>query len=141
MIEIEMSRDIKEYSPKVLAFFDKKQIVCVSIAFAYTFPILLGWGPFESLEITTRLFIVILAGAPTVACGWIKIYGIPVDQFFIQTILPMYLSPTKRKYKTKDQFPSRDVDPLLRNYKSTRKKSLRDRFEHRKQLKKFEAAY
>ena len=140
MIEIEMSRDIKEYSPKVLAFLDKRQVICVSIAIAYTFPIIMGWGFLADIEITTRLLIAMIAAAPAIVCGWVKVYGIPVDKFFFQTILPMYLSPMKRKYVTKDDFPSKKADPLLRNYKTTKKKSWRGKFEHRKQLKKYEAA-
>lgn len=141
MIEIEMSRDIKEYSPKVLAFLDKRQIICVSIAFAYTFPILLGRGPFANIQIVNRLLIVILAAAPVVACGWIKLYGIPIDKFLFDVIMPMYLTPTKRKYITKNELGEYKPDPLLRNYKSKVKRSWGQKFERRKQLKKYEAAY
>lgn len=141
MIEIEMSRDVKEYSPKVLAFLDKRQIVCVSIALIYTFPILLGSGPFADIEIVNRLLIVILAAAPVVACGWVKFYGIPVDKFLFNVILPMYLTSTKRKYVTKNELDDFKPDPLLRNYKSKVKRSWGQKFERRKQLKKYEAAH
>lgn len=115
MIEMEMSRDITEFSPKIISIFDRRQLICVGIAALYGIPIFSMLNKYE-VDLTTNISICVFLMAPAIACGWVKMYGVPLEQFILKSIIPMYASPNKRTYKSKDIVDDVDPpDPLLRN--------------------------
>ena len=101
MIEIEMSKDIRDYEPRVVGMFTVRQIVCLCISAAYAIPIfmLLGW---LGLGMTTQATVAILMAAPGIACGYVKMHGMPLEKFFVSCVLRQLLFPAKRKYVTEN---------------------------------------
>lgn len=136
MIEMEMSRDIQDFSPKVISFLNKRQVVCLLIGGAYSIP---AFFAMDGLEITLKVTIMTILMTPAIACGWIKMYGMPLEKFFKKCIFPMFLSPRKRKYITKDTFgfedPEKEKERLV-TFKEIPQKKLK-----RKERKKREASY
>lgn len=122
MIEIEMSKDIHDYEPRVVGMFTVRQIVCLCISAAYAVPLfmILGWF---GLSMTTRATIAILLAAPGIACGYVKLYGMPLEKFFVSCVLPQLLFPTKRKYVTENtlDYLTRDDKKEAPKKKLTRK--------------------
>lgn len=119
MIEIEMSKDIQDYEPKVVSVFSKRQIICLGIAAAYAVPLFFAMS---GLEITTRATIAVLAAAPAIACGYVKLYGLPLEQFFIRCILKQMLVPMKRKYKTVNEYDYLLDEPETKEKKEPNRK-------------------
>lgn len=136
MIEMEMSRDIKEYSPKIVGFLDKRQVVCVLVASTYGIPLFLM---LKGLSITLKVTIVAVAMFPVLACGWAKAYGLPLEKFFFKCIMPMLMSPRKRLYKTNNIYGLEDKEiekERLIMYRDIKPKKLK-----RKERKKKEELY
>ena len=78
MIQIEMSKDINDFSPKIISIFDKRQLVCVGLASAYGLPIVVN---LTSVDIYTRLTIAIVLMFPVLMCGWVRLYGMYLEKF------------------------------------------------------------
>ena len=121
MIEIEMSRDIKDYSPKFIGPFDKRQVVVLLIATAVGVPLFILLG---SLPLTIKFVFTIIFILPIIMTGWIKIFGIPLEVFVWRYVIPNTLAPKKRVYMTENEYDvlfagngkSRyKADPLLRS--------------------------
>ena len=53
-VEVEMSKDIHDYEPKIIGFMTMRQLVCVAIGLAYAVPLAV-FLPISDL--TTRLII------------------------------------------------------------------------------------
>ena len=100
MIEVEMSRDIRDFEPKVISTFTARQLMCLGIGAAYSLPIALVL-PFD---IIVKIVIAIVLMAPAVACGWVKLYGMYFDVFFMKVLLPNWTKPAIRKYATENTY-------------------------------------
>ena len=105
MLEIEMSRDIKDFQPKIIGPFTLRQIACVGISFAYGIPM------YKLLpgDIVTKMMIVLFAMLPVLICGWLKVYDEPFEKFLKIIILNKFVKPVNRKYKVKNEFVQSDV--------------------------------
>lgn len=101
MIEIEMSRDIREFSPKVLGPFDKRQLIVILIAIVVGTPVVLLLG---SLPLQFKLIVAVIITIPIILCGWVKVFGMPLEVFFLKFVLPNILSPRTKKYMTENNF-------------------------------------
>ena len=77
MIQKKMSGDITKMESKILFGFTPRQVVYSVIAFAVAMLInkIFGFINFE-----TRGFIIMLTATPFLACGWIKIQGLPFEK-------------------------------------------------------------
>lgn len=96
MIEIEMSKNIKEFEPKLMGPLTTRQLICVAIGVAIGVPIAL----LVPLSPMFKVIIGILCASPALLCGWLKIFDIPLEKFFIDDILGLLRNPQKRRYKT-----------------------------------------
>lgn len=105
MLEIEMSRDIKDFQPKVAGPFTIRQIVCMSISLSYGLPLFF----MLSGDIVTRLMITLFAMAPVLLCGWLKVYDEPFERFIKIIIYNKFVKPVNRKYKIKNEFTENEV--------------------------------
>lgn len=122
MLEIKMSRDIREFSPKVLGPFDKRQIVVLAAAIFTGVPIFLLLG---SLPLQFKLIVSLIVVLPILLCGWVKMFGMPLEVFVFKFILPTIFNPRKKIYITENYYeklfteeghPSPyKAEPLLRN--------------------------
>lgn len=106
MIQVEMSKDIREFSPKVISVFDKRQLICLGIAALYGVPV---FAATSFLAIDARAILVVLITAPVVLCGWIRVYGMPFEVFLGHMVISMALTPRKRKYKTENTLDGMDA--------------------------------
>ncbi len=77
MIQKKMSGDITKMESKVFFGFTPRQVVCSVIAFAVA---LLINKIFGFIEFRDRGFIIMLAAAPFLACGWVKLQGLPFEK-------------------------------------------------------------
>ena len=99
MIEIELSKDIKEQDVKILGPFTARQAVCLLIAGSYGVPMMfLLPGTF-----LLRSVIAIVAMMPVILCGWCKVYGIPLEKFAVK-VLKSFRGTKERKYVTENRF-------------------------------------
>lgn len=126
-----MSRDIREFSPKVLGPFDKKQLIVLTISIFTGVPLFLLMG---SLPLQFKLLVSIIVVLPILLCGWVKMFGMPLEVFVFKFIIPTIFNPRKKIYITENYYeklfteqgqPSPyKAQPLLRNIekkKMTRK--------------------
>ena len=93
MIEVEMSKDLKDLSPKILGPFDKRQLICVGIGLAYALP-LFFLLPIDNFM--TKIIISIIAMAPPLACGWCNLYGLPLEKFVMHIMRTKFKAPPVR---------------------------------------------
>lgn len=122
MLEIKMSRDIREFSPKVLGPFDKRQIVVLAAAIFTGVPIFLLLG---SLPLQFKLIVSLIVVLPILLCGWVKMFGMPLEVFVFKFILPTIFNPRKKIYITENYYEKLFIEegqpspykaePLLRN--------------------------
>ena len=77
MIQKKMSGDITKMESKVFFGFTPRQVVCSALAFAVA---LLINKIFGFIEFRDRGFIIMLATAPFLACGWVKLQGLPFEK-------------------------------------------------------------
>lgn len=138
MIQIEMSKDINDFSPKIISVFDGRQLKCIGIALSYGVPFALYM---DSIEITTRWTIAIVLMAPVFMCGWVKLYGMPLERFVWHIIRTRILAPPKRYYATKnsfDYFAPPDPLPPKPATAPPVKRKWRDRKKYREDMKKYD---
>lgn len=116
MIDAEMTRDIREYEPKLFNLITVRQLVLLVIGFAIAIPLVL-FLPIK--DITYRIIIGTVAMSPMIACGWVTVYGMKLERFILQIIKTAFLMPKTRKYK-----PEGTVDylPAPVRYKKTAEK-------------------
>ncbi len=110
MIEIEMSKDIKSYDPKVFGPLTKRQLICVVIAAgpAYLIVKYCNFIPIEG-----RLLISLIVCSPLIICAFFKIYGMPFEKFVLHYIIPLILNPTERYYHSVNTLDYLDKEELL----------------------------
>ena len=110
MIQVEMSKDIHDFSPKVIGMFDRRQLVCLLIAGLYGLP---AFMLTSFLPIEFRLTLVTVLVFPTLACGWVKMYGMPLEKFAIHVFKFKFINPQKRKYATRNTFNYLSPQPAV----------------------------
>ena len=144
MLEIKMSRDIREFSPKVLGPFDKRQIVVLAAAIFTGVPIFLLLG---SLPLQFKLIVSLIVVLPILLCGWVKMFGMPLEVFVFKFILPTIFNPRKKIYITENyyeklfteegQSSTYKAEPLLRNVE-VKKLSSKERRAKKALLEEYE---
>ena len=122
MIEIEMSKDIRDFEPKLIGPFTSRQMVCIAVGVACGLP----WVILP-IPLMLKLVLAVVFAAPGIACGYIKVYGIYAEKFFLNVMLPIYINPQKRKYKTENTYeyliaPSEEELQLQEKEKNKKKK-------------------
>lgn len=92
MVEVEMSRDIHEYEPKLVGPLTLRQLILVVIGLAYTVPAVI----FIKIDnLTLRLLFGALLMIPVLACGWVPVMGMRIEQFLYAAIKD-YFPKSKR---------------------------------------------
>ncbi len=94
MIEVPMNDDIRKYQPKILGPFNIRQLLCMILAIVVAIPL---WGLVD-MEIENKVLVICAALFPIIACGWIKMDGLPFEKLAIRIIYFHFLTPKKRKY-------------------------------------------
>jgi len=102
LIEIEIPKDIRQFEAKLIGPFNTRQLICFVAGAAIAIPTYLAIKDMAPTDIC--LFASICTFLPFALCGWIKIYGMPFEKFFMSFLYSAILAPGKRKYKTKNLF-------------------------------------
>ena len=102
MVEVEMSKDIRGYDPKIIASLSLRQLIGVGIGALCAVPVML----FLPIDMTIRIIIAVLVAAPGLACGFIRLYQMPCEVFFLKIFLPFYFGNTHRKYINESEYDS-----------------------------------
>ncbi len=135
MFKVPMTRDIKDFSPKVISIFNKRQLICSAIALSYGFPIIMYA---KSLELNTRMTFATILMLPVLACGWIKVYGMPLEKFALIVLTNHVLTPTRRMYATENTLDYLVEDGVVRFRDAKRKKmTWKEKKVRRQQMKKY----
>lgn len=114
MVEVEMTKDIHDYEPKLLGLVTTRQLICLVIGAAYTLPTLMSI-PVSDISMLAIIGVVMLM--PMIAVGWIKIYGMNMEAFVVTALEPLLLCPTNRKYETQNS-----TEWLTKEFESTKQK-------------------
>lgn len=102
MVEVEMTKDIRDFEPHFLGPLTKRQIIYIGISAAYGIPFMV-LAPIESVP--NRLFIGIMLMLPVFMCGFVKWDGLPMEVLMIK-LLYRLICPTKRKMSEKNYWRS-----------------------------------
>lgn len=95
MVEVEMTKDIREREPKIIGFFTKRQLLCLLLGAIVAVPVAL-LVPFDTMG---KVMAGSVAVCPFAACGWVSVYDMKLEQFVVQAIKTSFIYPVKRKYK------------------------------------------
>ena len=103
MIEVEMSKDIHDFAPKILGPFTKRQLVCSLIGAAIAYPI---GAVLYRLGFSWDVVLIVAAvcALPALLCGFKQVYGLNFETYFIRYVIGYFLKPTYRKYKVHNTF-------------------------------------
>ena len=135
MFKVPMTRDIKDFSPKAISIFNKRQLICSPIALSYGFPIIMYA---KSMELNTRMTFATILMLPVLACGWIKVYGMPLEKFALIVLTNHVLTPTRRMYATENTLDYLVEDGVVRFRDAKRKKmTWKEKKVRRQQMKKY----
>ena len=96
MVEVEMTKDIHDYDPKLFGLITLRQLVLLLIGLAYSVPITLLL-PIEDLSVKVMVLAVLMT--PAIMCGWVTVYGLKLEQYVKQVVISTFLSPQNRLYK------------------------------------------
>ncbi len=96
MVEVEMTKDIRNYEPKLFGVVTVRQIICLTIGAVFALP-LIFFLPIEDISI--RVMIGMIPLIPMILIGWLKVYGMQLEKFLLQAMRSLVLTPSERKYK------------------------------------------
>ena len=99
MIEIEIPKDVRQYESKLIGPFTTRQAICFGIG------ALLAYGFYKlapGLPSDIRLFASGFIATPALLFGWLKIYGMKLEDFLRITVISNIISPKHRLYKTQN---------------------------------------
>lgn len=102
-IEKDIPKDICKYESKLIGPFTTRQVVC-------SIPgVLLGVGAFFLLgqfgiAQDIKLIVATTLCIPFLLCGFVKLYDIPFEKFFLILLFTSFLAPKHRIYKTENNF-------------------------------------
>lgn len=113
MIEVEMTKDIRDYEPKLFGLVTTRQIICVGIGLAYAVPIAMV----IPADFATQCMIATLLMLPVILAGWVSVYGMRMEQFVLQMIRSLILTPQNRKYKQEDSMAYLRVNKIEKKRK------------------------
>lgn len=90
-----MTKDIREYEPKMFGVITRRQLLFLLLGLVFAIPtVLLIPG-----ELMTRIMIGTVVMVPFAACGWVRVYDMNLEDFAKQVIRASFILPVKRKYK------------------------------------------
>lgn len=98
MVTVEMNRDIREFDPKIIGPFTKKQTKCVGIMAAYGLPLFML---LYRVDLTFAIVFVGLTLLPPFLIGWVKIRNLSFEKFIIRWFYWRIRTPRIRRYRSK----------------------------------------
>ena len=98
MIQKKMSGDITKIEPKIFLGFTPRQVIYSVVAFALA---LLINAIFDFISFEIRGYIIMFVAAPLLACGWVKIQGLPFEKHML-ILLKYSFSQKERVYENEE---------------------------------------
>lgn len=101
MIEIRITKEIKEYETKVIGPFNKRQLFCLMLFAPMGIFLFLTLRKYVSIDVA-GLFLIFPAFLIWLF-GWHKFYGMKTEEFLSSVFINMFIAPTRRPYKTENR--------------------------------------
>lgn len=102
MVEMRITKEIGNYKPRVVGQLTFRQLVCVGLAAPACYFIYKYLSPHITRDLAG--FFCILPAAVAGLFGWCHPYGMNTESFIRSVFINIFLAPSHRKYKTKNQF-------------------------------------
>lgn len=122
MIEREFLEDISKYKTKIIAGFTTRQLVCFGIALVVCVPLYHILSAYFIKAFCLTICGVI--GLPIMTCGFVEIYGMPIEKFMFTILKTMVFTTVSRKYKNDnvyEQFFTEAISDLTYSSKELKK--------------------
>lgn len=98
MVSMPVPKDIRNFQPKFIGPFSKRQFMSLVPAGIFTAFMIMVVGKIMPSELL--YLIIAIVDIPIVACGFIDIQGVPLNVFLKESLLTKATFPTNRFYKT-----------------------------------------
>ena len=133
-IKVAIPRDIQDFEARVIGPLTKRQAVLFIISLAIGFVFFQIFGLFK-MELALQIILSGFFVTPLLACGWVKMLGMPLEVYFLKCVLPALLSKNTRPYMTVNKCISKySPEPTEEKIKETEK----DRIRRKLLLKKYD---
>ncbi len=120
-MEVIIPKDIREYKAKLIANFTFRECVGLAIMAAGSYAMYGLYkviSPSAAFDTMAGLFCFIGA-APGILYGFIKPYGMPIENFMKTVFVENFLCPSIRKYKTDPLFEKEKAENIKLGKMST----------------------
>lgn len=105
MIIVPVPRDVREFKPKFIGPFSKREFIGVAVAAAFAFAAFAVTSAMQlDITVNQRVMIVLVPAAIPLACGFVDIQGMPVWVYAQNLIIQNFLAPRHRVYRTNNNF-------------------------------------
>ena len=98
MIEIQITKEITDYEPKLIGPFTGRQVICLALGLPICYVIIRFLTPYLTRDVA--LFFCFIPAAFAWAFGWYKPYGMKMEQFLRAVLVTRFLAPVHRRYRT-----------------------------------------
>ena len=127
-MEININKDIREYTEGVFFGLNIRQLICSGCAIASA--VAIYFGTRETLSQDAITYLCIAAALPFAAVGFIKYNGMPMEQIFVAWFKDCFLCPRRLTVKTNDIYLE-----ALKDYYATKEKEALYAEEHSDDIK------
>lgn len=114
-MEININKDIREYTEGVFFGLNLRQLICSGLAVASAVAVYFGTKGTVSKDVVTYLCIAV--AAPFAAIGFIKYNGMPMEKIFVAWMKDNFIVPRKLTVKANNIYLEATKDYLARKEK------------------------
>lgn len=131
-IQVEASKDIREYSISNIGPFDTRQVVCIGISLLYSVPV----AVLLPTSTDNKILIGLILALPVAACGFVKLDGCYFETLLLRLLYLYVLTPSKRKtvidnpYKKELLKMNSEEEKKKLDHLSRRKKKKYEKMKH-----------
>ena len=115
MIQEEINKDIRKYKEKFLGPLSARETACIGLGTGFSYLVKTYAFPDISWTSDAMAYLTLLCMAPFVAFGWIRVYGLYLEDF-CRSAMKTVLAPKKRTY-------SNDFGKKKKNIRTKRSKN------------------
>lgn len=114
-MEININKDIREYTEGVFFGLNMRQLICSGLAVGSAVAVYFGTKELVSKDVMT--YLCIAAAAPFAAIGFIKYNGMPLEKIIVAWIKDNFLIPRHITFKSNNIYKE-----ALKDYFTTKEK-------------------
>ena len=122
-MEININKDIREYTEGVFFGLNMRQLICSGLAVASAVGIYFGTRDTLSNDVIT--YLCIAAAFPFAAIGFIKYNGMPMEKIFVAWLKDNFICPRRLNAKANNIYKE-----ALKDYFANKEKEALDAEEH-----------